>query len=118
MKRMRVTGLCLVAVFAFSAVVVSGAQAAPPKYLFQFNGSETPAKSFGSWPAAFAANASGDVYVADETHNVVDKVTSTGTYICQITGKPSSNSARAHRQKKKKKKGNGRVRRRRKNSIR
>ena len=90
MKRLRVTGLCLVAVFAFSAVVVSGAQAAPPKYVSQLKCEETPAKSCGAYPLAFAANASGDVYVADETHSVVDEFGPTGKYICQITGKPSS----------------------------
>ena len=32
MKRFKVVGLCLVAVFAFSAIIASGASAALPEY--------------------------------------------------------------------------------------
>ena len=41
-------------------------------------------------PACVCGERRGDVYVADETHSVVDEFGPTGKYICQITGKPSS----------------------------
>jgi hypothetical protein len=58
----------------------------------QIGGAETPAGSFSL--AGFSGVAvdnsgganSGDVYVADTGHNVVDRFSSTGVYQCQITG--------------------------------
>jgi len=59
------------------------------------NGSMTPAGSFGggrSGPfgvysiSVSANNGTGDVYVADPVHNVVDEFNFAGEYECQITG--------------------------------
>ena len=65
------------------------------KYLSQFNGSQTPAKAFSS-PSEIAVDNStnpldasaGDVYVVDKNNAVVDKFTSAGVYVGQITGTP------------------------------
>jgi hypothetical protein len=61
-------------------------------YLSQFNGGSTPAKEFSS-PRAIAVDnsgngldpANGDVYVADTGHGVIDKFTSEGVYLGQLT---------------------------------
>jgi hypothetical protein len=61
-------------------------------YISQFNGAETPAKGF-SEPGGIAVDASGsaldpsagDVYVEDVGHKVIDKFSSTGVYISQLT---------------------------------
>jgi hypothetical protein len=66
----------------------------------ELNGAETPAGSFGftSSPGLEAkladgvavsdasGPASGDVYVADLAHGVVDRFDESGSYVCQITG--------------------------------
>ena len=62
------------------------------KYISQFNGSGTPAKSF-SEPSSIAIDnstdaAKGRVYVVDNGHNVVDVFNSAGTYLYQLTGTP------------------------------
>jgi hypothetical protein len=63
-------------------------------YLSQFNGSAAPTGAFSfAEPVAIAVDNStnpldlsaGDVYVADTGHRVIDKFTSSGTYIGQIT---------------------------------
>jgi hypothetical protein len=62
-------------------------------YVSQFDGSETPATAFSS-PSAVAVDSStnpfdasvGDVYVVDAGNNVVDKFTSAGVYVGQLTG--------------------------------
>jgi hypothetical protein len=56
-----------------------------------FNGSATPAGSFT--PQGVAVDGSGDVYVSDVAHDVVDKLSSSGTYLCQITGAGESSSS-------------------------
>jgi phosphodiesterase/alkaline phosphatase D-like protein len=63
-------------------------------YLAQFTGAETPAGSF-SEPYSVAVDntsgpAKGDVYVTDVGHNVIDVFGSTGKYLSQIVGAPSS----------------------------
>lgn len=67
--------------------VVSGSG----EYLNQFSGSGTPAKSFlePEWLAVDNSPSGtdlsqSDVYVADNGHEVIDKFTSTGTYINQL----------------------------------
>jgi hypothetical protein len=74
-------------------------------YIGQFNGSGSPTGTF-SWPGsgegfnmegAIAVDNSanpldpstGDVYVADMGHNVIDKFSASGAYISQVTGKPT-----------------------------
>lgn len=72
------------------------------KYLSQFNGEPTPAKSFvlaagggGGLVASVIAvdnsaspsdPSAGDVYVADQSNRVIDKFSSTGSYVGQLTG--------------------------------
>ena len=47
----------------------------------------TPAGSFGGGEVFVAAdNTTGDVFVLDPTDNVVDEFSSSGSYVCQITG--------------------------------
>jgi DNA-binding beta-propeller fold protein YncE len=61
----------------------SGAQ------VLHLDGTATPAGSFGPEGAkigAAADNATGQVYVLDATHGVVDVFDSAGNYVCQITG--------------------------------
>src|SRR6202035_3972607 len=47
--------------------------------------SATPAGSFGSELQVAANNGTGEGYVLDTQHNVIDVFDSTGTYLCQIT---------------------------------
>ncbi len=62
------------------------------KYLSQFNGKDNPSFPSGfSSPSGIAVDNStgpskGDVYVVDNGHNVVDKFSSTGTFIFEISG--------------------------------
>ncbi len=63
-------------------------------YLSQFNGSETPAGSL-SIPIGVAVDnstdaAKGDVYVVDRGHNVIDVFDSSGKYLSQLVGTPST----------------------------
>ncbi len=62
-------------------------------YISQFDGSETPAGSFKpQWIAVDNSTdaAKGDVYVTDAGHNVIDVFDSSGKYVSQIVGTPSS----------------------------
>jgi hypothetical protein len=52
-------------------------------YLFEFNGTETPAKSMA--PNGIAVNGEGTVYVLDTEHNVVDRFSTEGKYLSQIS---------------------------------
>lgn len=65
----------------------------------ELNGSETPSGSFGflnfgtfapsrglAVDSSTGAN-EGDVYVADVVHNVVDRFSESGTFLCQISGR-------------------------------
>jgi hypothetical protein len=49
-------------------------------------GPATPAGSLGGVNGIAVDAATGDVYTADPTHNVIDKFDANGKYICQITG--------------------------------
>lgn len=60
------------------------------EYVSQFDGGETPAKSFSS-PSSIAIDnssspAKSNVYVADAGNNVIDIFDSSGKYLSQITG--------------------------------
>jgi hypothetical protein len=68
----------------------------------EFNGSATPAGSFAFVGAGFRSGLavdssmganSGDVYVADEVHNVVDRFSEAGAYECQITGAATASAS-------------------------
>ncbi len=69
----------------------------------EFNGSATPAGSFSfiggfsrlggiAVDSSTGAN-SGDVYVADGVHHVVDRFSETGAYECQITGAATASAS-------------------------
>jgi uncharacterized protein YegP (UPF0339 family) len=69
----------------------------------EFNGTATPAGSFAflgnelrrsglAVDSSTGAN-SGDVYVADDVHNVVDRFSETGAYECQITGAATASAS-------------------------
>ncbi len=68
-----------------SAVAALALSAAPAlaatgnAYRSQFNGGETAAKFF--YPAGLAFNASGDVFVSDDEHNVLDEFNPTGATV-------------------------------------
>jgi len=55
------------------------------------SGSGSPAGSFT--PEGVAVDGSGDLYVSDNAHDVVDKLSSAGAYLCQITGAGESSSS-------------------------
>jgi DNA-binding beta-propeller fold protein YncE len=71
--------------------------------LLEFDGSGTPAGSFrfvdfevgdsGIAVDSSAGPGSGDVYVADIAHGVIDRFTEDGTYVCQITGTPTPSAS-------------------------
>jgi hypothetical protein len=59
-----------------------------------WTGANTPAGSFGDNAIyAIAVNATGDVYVTDRAHGVVDVFEATGGYVCQITGAGSASAS-------------------------
>jgi hypothetical protein len=75
-----VMGLCLAAGFG-----ATSALAATNTYISRFSGSATKAGSFV--PEGIAVNSSGDVYVADTAHEVVDEFNSDGsTLLAEING--------------------------------
>ena len=70
----------------------------------EFNGSATSAGSFAFFNAGMDRSSglavdsstgvnSGDVYVADDVHNVVDRFSETGAYECQITGAATASAS-------------------------
>jgi hypothetical protein len=67
-------GLCLAAGFGATSALAAG-----NFYTSQFNGEKTSAKSFK--PEALAVNSTGDVYVADAAHGVVDEFNAAGTAV-------------------------------------
>jgi hypothetical protein len=76
----------------------------------ELNGSETPSGSFGfvnfsnfAGSRGLAVDSSagankGDVYVADAEHNVVDRFSESGTFLCEITGKEYSTLSTAEQE--------------------
>ena len=87
MKRIRISivvvvmGLGLGAAFAATSALAASSN----KYISQFNGGATAAASME--PRSLAVNSSGDVYVGDREHNVVDEFNSTGTTVlAEFTG--------------------------------
>lgn len=61
-------------------------------YLGELSGAGTPAKSFGERFLRVAAdNESGQMFVEDSEHRVVDELTETGGYVDQLTGVPGKN---------------------------
>ncbi len=70
-------------------------------YISQFNGSETPVGSFSNLGGVAVDDsmdaAKGDVYVIDQGHNVIDVFDSSGKYLSQIVGTPSSFASEPHR---------------------
>ncbi len=73
--------------------------AATGAYLETWSGSAAsnppgaPSGSFGQGPSVAVNDASGDVYVSDESDGVVDELESTGAYVGQITGVPGASSS-------------------------
>ena len=76
--------LCLALMTAASA------SAAAPTFNSSFDGSGTPAGSMTPTKTA-VDESTGDVYVIDSAHNVVNKFSSSGTYISQLLGTDVSN---------------------------
>jgi hypothetical protein len=69
------------------------------QFLFSIDGSQTPAGSFGPIGQGgvvvdnSSSVSSGDVYIADSSHKVVDKMSPSGSYLCQITGAGSASTS-------------------------
>ena len=79
-----VLGIVIAALlFAFPA---SSSAGAIHKFDFSFDGAATPAGSLENPNGLAIDEASGDVYVADIGHNVVDRFSSSGSYISQVKG--------------------------------
>jgi hypothetical protein len=78
---MNVRRLTLATLWALAGILVfanaSALAATDNVYLSQFDGSETVGKSFA--PGGLAVNSSGDVYVGDTEHDVVDEFGPSGT---------------------------------------
>jgi hypothetical protein len=55
-----------------------------------WDGSNTPAGSFGGSVVVAVSEMSGRVYAADPGHGVVDVFESSGSYVCQVTGAGSA----------------------------
>jgi len=83
MQRLAVVALTVAGVLLLASPASAAVSHA---FLPSFDGSETPAKSFGGASGVAVDQSGGDVYVADITNNVVDKFDALGKYLCQITG--------------------------------
>lgn len=68
-----------------SLFMTAAASAAAPTYNSSFDGSGTPAGSMSPTKAA-VDEVTGDVYVIDSANGVIDKFSSSGTYLSQILG--------------------------------
>lgn len=91
-----VWALSVAVLSGFSLVSAPAALAATEhKFEFEFDGAETPAKSFGAAGAVAVNQSSGDVYVADAASSVVDEFAVSGQtakYVGQIAGTAGSGS--------------------------
>ncbi|MGH2878420.1 MAG: hypothetical protein ACRDK4_02280 [Solirubrobacteraceae bacterium] len=79
---------------AAAAILAFGLGAVPAQagLIYKFDKSFTgPPESFT--PTGVAVDESGDLYVSDSAHDVVDKLSSAGTYVCQITGAGESSTS-------------------------
>lgn len=83
----RVATIALCALFGLLAWSATGLAAAPTPDPTNptFDGSTTPDNSFGNNKVA-VDESTGDVYVVDDAHGLIDRFSSTGTYLSQITG--------------------------------
>ncbi len=83
-----VVGLGLLLAAAVVGGVAAGAASAVQVHQLSasFDGSATPDGAFSGPNGIAIDDASGDVYVADLGHNVVDKFTAAGMYVSQIIG--------------------------------
>jgi hypothetical protein len=90
--RLAVSVAASLALLAAAGAGVASAAVSHP-LISSFTGASTPAGSFGSANGVAVDDTTGDVYVADLTNNVVDKFSSTGTYLCQITGNGSASTS-------------------------
>jgi hypothetical protein len=92
-KKVRTVALAVGACVALLTSVSSANAEYVHPFLGSFNGSGTPdIVMFGLGVAVdnSGSTVSGDVYVSDALHKVVDRFSSDGTYECQITGAPGS----------------------------
>jgi hypothetical protein len=79
-------GGLLVILLSSLALCASASAASIHRFAFSFSGSETPAKSLENPNGIAIDQITGDIYVADIGHNVIDRFNATGKYISQITG--------------------------------
>jgi hypothetical protein len=83
--------MVLCALCVMSAAVAT-ASAADPRFVGTFDGTATPDGSFGGGNSKVAVDeTTGDVYVMDATHDVIDRFTSAGVYLSQIRGVDTTN---------------------------
>src|ERR1019366_2995779 len=97
MNARRLTSATLAALCAVTVALALTAAPASAKVvhnvLFSFDGSKTPAGSFsptGIYVDNSSTPTSGDVYVGDNAHTLVDRFTPKGAYDCQITAHGST----------------------------
>src|SRR5262245_1115165 len=84
-RRGALTLACLFAVAGlFTAATAMGGQTHP--FQSEFTGADTPAGSFSTAATLAIRQSSGDVYVIDRGHGVVDVFDATGAYLSQLTG--------------------------------
>lgn len=83
--RFGLAAMALLCALCAAFVCAAPALAAAPTVDTTFNGSGTPATSFTNTMVA-ADESTGDVYVLDSANDVVDRFSSTGTYLSQLTG--------------------------------
>jgi DNA-binding beta-propeller fold protein YncE len=86
-NRRRLLSVVPVALLVFGLTLPAAPASAKVQHPLEgtFDGSATPAGSFT--PSGVAVDPlSHDVYVSDLAHKLVDKLSSTGAYLCQITG--------------------------------
>ncbi len=82
-------GSALLVVLALGAVPAAAKIVHP--FTASFSGSGSPAGSVT--PVGVAVDPSGDVYVSDSAHKVLDKFSSAGAYLCQVTGAGESSTS-------------------------
>jgi DNA-binding beta-propeller fold protein YncE len=86
-----VVPVAVLAIALALAAAPAGARVAHP-FVESLDGTATPAASFT--PSGVAVDPSShDLYVSDSAHKLIDKFSSTGTYLCQITGLGESSAS-------------------------
>jgi phosphodiesterase/alkaline phosphatase D-like protein len=83
---LRRVAVVLLSLLCVAMLASASASADAPTFDSSFDGSGTPAGSFGGLGRIAVDQGSGDVYVMDTGNNVIDRFSSSGSYVSQLDG--------------------------------